>query len=415
MGELEVLPINNTASLFFRATTKQAGCDGELFQQYEGNAMIRVLQVIGAMDRGGAEAMIMNLYRVIDRRNVQFDFLVHEQRECDFDEEIRELGGKIYRLPRLNGLNYFSYRRLCRQFFAEHSEHPVVHGHIGSSAAIYLGEAKRAGRVAIAHSHAQSFLKGVAKIGFNAFSYPTRYVADWFIGCSYEAGRDRFGEKVVEGDRFFILNNGIDVELYRCNNALHEAAKRDMGLDGVPVVGHVGRFAPEKNHSFLLEAFAYFLKSYPSAVLMLIGRGPLEDDVKRRAREMGVIDSVRFMGVRNDVPDLLRAMDVFVFPSIKEGFSLAAAESQAAGLPVLLSMGVPEHAVITDKAKRIPLSMGAEKWAAAMRDAFESASGKPRVDCVDQVRAHGFDVRDTADRLLRFYVQLAQGEQHASF
>lgn len=377
--------------------------------------MIRVLQVIGAMDRGGAETMIMNLYRTIDRRKVQFDFLVHEQRECDFDREIGELGGKIYRLPRLNGFNAISYRKLCRKFFEEHSEHPVVHGHIGSSAAIYLGEAKRAGRVAIAHSHAQSFLKGVQKVGFNVFSYPTRYIADWFIGCSCEAGRDRFGEKVVKGNRFFILNNGIDVEQYHCDDAAHEKAKRDLGLDDVPVLGHVGRFAPEKNHSFLLEAFSRFLQVYPSSVLLLVGRGPLEDDVRNIAQEFGIAGSVRFLGVRDDVPDLLRAMDVFVFPSVKEGLPLAAVESQAAGLPVLLSTGVPEHAVITDRARRIPLSVGAAKWADTMREVFEESRNRPREDCIGQVRSHGFDVRDTANRLCRFYAQLAQGIQPSTF
>ena len=135
--------------------------------------MMRVLQVIGAMDRAGAETMIMNLYRAIDRTRVQFDFLVHEQRECDYDEEIRELGGRLHRLPRFTGVNLSTYRAACRRLFAEY-RYPVVHGHIGSSAAVYLREAKRAGSYAIAHSHAQNFLKGAPGLAFRVVAYPTR-------------------------------------------------------------------------------------------------------------------------------------------------------------------------------------------------------------------------------------------------
>lgn len=377
--------------------------------------MIRILQVIGAMDRGGAETMLMNLYRAIDRGRIQFDFLVHEQRECDYDQEIYDLGGNIYRLPRLNGLNYFTYRRLCREFFAQHSEHPIVHGHIGSSAAIYLSEAKKTGRVTIAHSHAQSFLTGIQKIGFDFFSRPTRDVADWFFGCSYEAGRDRFGDRVVQGDRFFILDNGIDVERYRCDDVAHERAKHALGLDNLPVVGHVGRLAPEKNHAFLLEAFALLLKQVPDAVLLLVGRGPLEDELKARAFELGITHSVRFMGIRTDVPDLLRAMDVFAFPSIKEGLPLAVVESQASGLPTLISTGVPERAIVSDKGMRVPCDNGVVIWANLMNKELDEAGRFPRTDCVEQVRSHGFDVVDTARRLQAFYFQLASGMAPSRF
>lgn len=144
--------------------------------------MLRVLHVIGAMDRGGAETMIMNLYRAVDRTQVQFDFLVHETRECDYDQEIEQLGGRIFRLPRFTGANLVRYKSLCRAFFSEHPEIAIVHGHIGSSAAIYLSEAKRADKVAIAHSHAQNFLPRPAGWAFRAVSYPTRYIADYFIG-----------------------------------------------------------------------------------------------------------------------------------------------------------------------------------------------------------------------------------------
>lgn len=371
--------------------------------------MIRVLQVIGAMDRGGAETMVMNLYRAIDRDRVQFDFLVHEQRECDYDEEILDLGGRIFRLPRFTGANYLAYRKACRRHFDEHPEHRIVHGHIGSCAAIYLSEAKRAGGVAIAHSHAQNFLPGLGDMAFRAVSYPTRFVADWFFGCSYEAGRDRFGEGVVEGDRFAILENGIDLRQYVCDESAHLQEKANIGLGGHPVFGHVGRLAPEKNHRFLFEVFSKVRDSLPDAMLVMVGRGPMMEELTGLADAMGLGDSAIFLGVRDDVPNLLKAMDVFLFPSTKEGLPLAAIEAQAVGLPCVISTGVPEHVLVSDRAVRISLDDGADSWAEKAVEFYRCAIKEPRTDCVDQVRASGFDIGDTAVRLQAFYERLGNG------
>ena len=149
---------------------------------------MRVLQVIGVMDRGGAETMVMNLYRAMDRDKVQFDFLVHEQREGDYDAEIRRMGGRFFRVPRFTGANIGAYRKQVRALFAEHPEWRVVHGHIGSCAPVYLSEAKRAGAFAIAHSHAQNYEGGLAGLAFNLVAHPVRRVADYFMACSREAG-----------------------------------------------------------------------------------------------------------------------------------------------------------------------------------------------------------------------------------
>lgn len=377
--------------------------------------MTRVLHVIGAMDRGGAETMIMNLYRSIDRDKLQFDFLVHEERECDYDAEIGRLGGKIYRLPRFTGSNLVKYRSLCRRFFDEHPEYPIVHGHIGSSAAIYLSAAREAGRRAVAHSHSQNYTKGLGGLAFSIASYPTRFVADWFFACSEEAGIARFGSRVVRGERFAVLDNGIDLERYRCDESLHRAAKESFGLERRPVFGHVGRLDPEKNHAFLLEAFASLRHDLPDAVLLLAGRGCLEEDLKRQAQELGIESSARFLGVVDDVPALLRAVDVFAFPSVNEGLAMAAVEAQASGAQCLISDGVPKRAFISEDTVRLPLDAGSEAWASEMWRLYERSKEGERVDRVDEARACGFDVVQTAARLQRFYGRLADEGRRARF
>lgn len=367
--------------------------------------MIRVLHVIGAMDRGGAETMIMNLYRAFDRSVVQFDFMVHEERECDYDKEIEQLGGKIYRVPRFTGVNGLTYKRAFRKFFEEHGEHAIVHGHIGSSAALYLAEAKRAGRFTIAHSHAQNFPLDLGQLGFRVLSYPTRFIANCFFACSYEAGKDRFGKAVAESGCFTVLNNGLDLSLYQCDQAIHEAAKRALGFGDVPLLGHVGRLAPEKNHRFLFDVFVQVRKAIPEAHLVLVGRGPLQEDLKQRTEELGIADAVSFLGIREDVPQVLKAFDVFLLPSVKEGLAIASIEAQAAGLPTFLSTGVPEIAVLTEKAQRIPLADGAQVWADLCIEALRADASHE--DEVAAIRESGFDGNDSAQWLFDFYSTLA--------
>lgn len=371
---------------------------------------MRVLQVIGVMDRGGAETMVMNLYRAMDRERVQFDFLVHEQREGDYDAEIVSLGGRIFRAPRYNGINGIAYRRCIRSLFASHPEWRVVHGHIGSCAPLYLSEAKRVGAFAIAHSHAQNYGNGISGVAFNIAAHPVRRIADYFMACSKEAGLDRFGPSIVEGNRFAIVPNGIDVASYACDERVHVEAKADYGLAGRPVVCHTGRLIPVKNHEFLLEVFARVVQSFPNAVLLLAGRGDLEEQIRARVNELGLKKAVFFLGVVDDVPRLLRAADVFVFPSINEGLALSVVEAQASGLPTIASTGVPELAVVSDRVCRMPLSSGVEAWATECVDKLRFSLSSERSDACDQVREHGFDIADTSVRLAAFYETAKKGD-----
>lgn len=372
---------------------------------------MRVLQVIGVMDRGGAETMVMNLYRAMDRDRIQFDFLVHEQREGDYDAEIERMGGRFFRVPRFTGLNAGAYRRSVRALFAEHPEWRVVHGHIGSCAPVYLSEAKRAGAFTIAHSHAQNYVGGLAGLAFNVAAHPVRRVADYFMACSREAGLDRFGGAIVEGERFAIVPNGIDMTRYACDEAAHEQAKAELGLSGRPVVCHTGRLIPVKNHEFLLQVFSQVVREFPDAVLLCAGRGELEEFLKARVAELGLGEAVRFLGVVDDVPRLLRAADAFVFPSVNEGLALSAVEAQASGLPTIVSTGVPELAVVSDRTSRMPLSAGAEAWAGECVRMLHAAADSARSDACEQVRAHGFDIADTSVRLAAFYEAAAAGRR----
>ncbi len=223
---------------------------------------IRVLQVLHGMDCGGAENMIMNLYRNIDRSKVQFDFLVHTRKKCFFDDEIKSLGGRIFHVPYYNVINHFTYKKLLEIFFKKHPEIRIVHGHLGSCAHIYLSVAKKYGCFAIAHSHAtQATDISIKKYLYRIFNMYTRRIADYYFACSKSAGVDRFGERVVSSNRFSVLNNSIDTQKYIFSIKKRGTIRKLLGIsDDCFVVGHIGRFNYPKNHSFLIDIFNVVLK-----------------------------------------------------------------------------------------------------------------------------------------------------------
>ncbi|MFA6867186.1 MAG: glycosyltransferase family 1 protein, partial [Clostridia bacterium] len=175
---------------------------------------IRILQVVSHMDRAGTETMLMNLYRNIDREIIQFDFMMDNKNEADYDNEILALGGKVYYVPKFKIYNYFSYKKAWNEFFKDHKEHKIIHGHIGSAAAIYLKMAKKEGIYTIAHSHNNNYNKNLRGFVLSLVVKPTKYIADYFFGCSYEAGLIRYGKKVVNSNKFKVLNNSSETNKY---------------------------------------------------------------------------------------------------------------------------------------------------------------------------------------------------------
>ena len=366
----------------------------------------RVLHVIGAMDRGGAETFIMNVYRNIDRSRLQFDFLVNETRECDYDAEILSLGGMIYSVPRFNGVNFISYHHSISQFFKSHHDYLAVHIHIGSCAAIIIPVVKSYGVTTIAHSHNTNFPLSPSELAFRLISYPTRFLADELFACSNRAATDRFGHRIFEKKNCIVVNNGIDTATYKFDNSIRQITRTKLSLQSNdPVFIHVGRFAEQKNHVFLLDLFKKILARLPNAKLLLVGRGPLEQQLKDRTRALGIDNSTFFLGIRDDIPTLLMAADVFLFPSIREGLGIALIEAQASGLPCLASNSIPEEALITDRVISLTLDAGPNAWAEEAVKMVDADTLVQRPSYAETVKAAGFDIKKTAHKLEHFYLE----------
>lgn len=367
---------------------------------------IRVLHVVGQMNRGGTETLLMTLMRITDREKFQYDFVEQTEKLCHYDQEILALGGKIFRCPTISLKNLHTYRQWWRDFFQEHPEYVIVHGHSRGSAPVYLDEANRAGRVTVVHCHNNSFGPGVKGMIRWLWQRPLRHIGDYNMACSHESGISQFGKN----GRFMVLRNGIDTPHFLWDPAVREKVRGEWGLADSFVVGNVARFEPQKNHSFLLDIFAELLKLRPDARLLLVGEGTLEGDIRRKAETLGIADKIVFTGVRSDVNELLQAMDAFVLPSHYEGLGIVNIEAQAAGLPCFVSAKVvPPEAKVTELLRYIPLEAGAKKWAEEiLSNTIPPAARRNTMD--DIVRA-GFDIRATAAELERFY-QEALAKHH---
>lgn len=366
--------------------------------------MMRILHVIGSMNRGGAETMIMNLYRYIDREKIQFDFVENCSTSSAFDAEIISLGGRIFRCPHYDGKNHFQYIKWWNGFFREHNgEYQIIHGHLGSTAAIYLKIAKKYGLFTVAHSHSTQTQISVSEFLYKIYSFPTRWIADQFFTCSRDAGVSRYGYKIgCDITRCIKLNNAIDTNNFVFDPFIRDKVRNALCFKDKIVIGHVGRFNKEKNHVFLIKIFNEIHKINTNTRLLLVGDGQLRSQVNSLLNDYNIVDSVYFTGVVDNVADYYQAMDVFVFPSLYEGLPVSLVEAQTADLPCFISDKVPSESILLpDLVTVCNLSDSAETWAKHIL----SQVNHIRKDRTQEIAAVGYDITETSKWLGEFYLE----------
>ena len=353
---------------------------------------IRVLHIVGRLGYAGLEAVVMNYYRHIDTEKVQFDFVVGMQEKERYDDEILARGGRIYRLPP-RARKPFSYMRALRKIIRE-NQYKIIHIHQNSaSMTIEAFTAKCCGvKTVIGHSHNTRCDVLWQHYCFRPFV--NLFLTDRFA-CSEEAGRWVYGKR----DDVRVIHNAVDTSRFRFDGSIREAYRKQLGIENNFVIGFVGRLQPQKNPLFLPEIFAEIYKKDKTAVLLLVGDGEMEEKVKKRAEELGVLPAIRFLGRRDDVPQLMMAMDVFLLPSLFEGLPVVLTEAMATGLPCVVSDRVPCPNVTGRKGIVLPLETKAELWA----DALLRIEPMPRDTVCEAVRENGYDIETEAERLQNFY------------
>lgn len=364
---------------------------------------VRVLQVLGGLDAGGAESFVMNLYRAVDRRYVQFDFVKHVPRAGLFEPEINRLGGRIFCCPQYTGKNHFAYLRWWREFFASHPEYKVIHGHVRSTAALYLSVAKRCGRVTIAHSHSTSNGKGVSAFVKNVMQLPIRSVAEYLFACSDEAGAWLYGKSALNRANYRRIPNGIDLGRFAFDAAIRARMRASLGIpEGTLVLGHIGRFSQPKNHGWLVNLFAEWHKRDANSCLLLVGNGELWEEIHKQCAAMGIADKVLMPGACADTENYYQAMDIFVFPSLWEGLPVSVVEAQANGLTCLISEVITPEVQLTDLVQALPTTT-TEPW--LERLALCRCRQQGKLTDAQQRGLQPFAVQQVARELQEFYCE----------
>lgn len=361
---------------------------------------IRVLHIFGALNPGGIETLVMNIYRCIDREKIQFDFALTQGQKSFFDDEVLSLGGRIF---------YFDQAKSIQKNLTELLDtkgiFQVVHSHVYFYSGFVLNIAKKYDvPVRIAHAHNTSFGQ-IYTLKRRTYEWLMRKLilknATVMLGCSTDACKFVFGENCMADPRCSVLYNGFDVDAFRYSEERGMAIKKQYGIEDKFVVGHVGRFEDQKNHKQLVEQFAAIKAKRSDSVLLCVGRGSLMDDIRKKCENFGISDSVIFAGAQKDTPAYYSAMDVFLFPSLYEGLGSALIEAQASGLHVVTSKDVvPTDIDVTGNAVFVPLDASAEEWADATISVAERiATAEPNLKVKEC-----YDINAVTDKLYRIYL-----------
>ena len=371
----------------------------------EQNEILHVLHVFGKLNRGGAESRVMDLYRNVDRAKVQFDFMQHTTKVCDFQPEIEQLGGKVYHVPPFRFWNYFSYCKAWKQFIREHPEIRIVHGHMTSTASIYLPIVHKKGVFTIAHSRNAGVDKGIKGKLTKFLRRNLTEKCDRCFACSKLAGEAVFGKEAMEQGNVTIIPNAIDAARFTFDPEVRKQKREELHIQPEEfLIGEVGRFDPQKNQKYAVEILAECRKKNFPAKLILIGEGPLMETVRQQVEELQLQEYVIFTGLQKNVVPFYQAMDFFLLPSFYEGLPGVAVEAQASGLRGILSDAITTETAMTSLMEFRSVQEPARVWA----DRIMACGHYERQNMLKQMQETGFDVKNLANRLQDFYLRVSE-------
>lgn len=364
--------------------------------------MKRILHVFAKLTRGGIETFVMNVYRCIDRTQFQFDFLL-TQKGGEYEDEVRSMGGQIYYIePRNKG--FVNYSKNLEAFFKENvDKFYAIHQHAPTLTSLEpLFYAKKYGiKKRIIHAHSSSVSGAKYHYILHFFGkFLVKSLATNYIACSEKARNWLFNYTGISMQDVLMLNNGIDVSKFSFNSEIRIQKRKELGVENQVVIGHVGRFIKVKNHPFLISIFYEYHKLVPNSMLLLVGNGENLNAIKEQVESLNLTEYVKFLGSRSDVHLLLQALDVFIMPSLFEGFPVSLIEVQTSGLLTVISDTIAHESKLIDDLHFLSLKKSPKEWA---NDIFKYQNIHKRIDCSKQIIDKGFDINMTTKILENLY------------
>lgn len=365
------------------------------------NKPTRIAHVMGKMISGGVESVVMNYYNYINKDKIQFDFIVDEDSKYIPFEEIESMGGRVILVPPYQ--NIFSNIRSLKKIFKE-NKYEIVHSHLNVLSIFSLYAAKKSNiKIRIAHSHSTSnkkeWKKNILKNILKPFS---KVYATHFFCCSEFAGRWLFGDKLYDMNKVNLISNAINIDKFIYNENLRREMREELDINNKIVIGHVGRFVEQKNHMFLIDIFYEIYKQNENTILLLVGDGPLLNQVKERVNDLGIEQNVLFLGIRNDVNKLMQAMDIFMLPSLYEGLPVVGVEAQASGNLCILSDSMTKETKVLDSTQFLSLSDSPKVWANITLNKYYKFT---RTNTKKEIINSNFEISVEAKKLEEIYIK----------
>lgn len=367
--------------------------------------MIKILQVGMTDNLGGIESYLINYYRNIDKEKIIFDFVNICSNPLCFQEELENNGSKIYEITSYYK-NPFKYVTELKKIIIN-DNYQIIHCNMNSAVMIFpLIAAKMAkAKIIIAHAHNSSSDKGMLKKILHSIN--KRFIplfANVFFACSNKAGKWFFNKKILNSNNYFIINNAIEVEKFKFNNEVRKKLRKKLNIPTEAfVVGHVGRFVPQKNHVFLINIFKKIYTEHSSSYLILIGDGYLEEKIKNKIKEFGLLDNVLFFKKRNDINNFYQVMDAFILPSLYEGLPLVGIEAQVSGLNCFFSDRITDEINITNSINFISLNDNPNLWSSKIICSLKSKEEKDRTANYFKMAKSNYNIKNAARNLTEIY------------
>lgn len=366
--------------------------------------MIKILHVVSSLSsRSGVMSVLMNYYRNIDKDKIQFEFCYFVDREDTYEEDINSLGGRVIRIPRPSLSRSFLVE--LNNFFKQQKDaYLALHIHEVYLTFLFAPIVKRNGiKNIITHSHATMYSdKKSNALRNRILCMPIKKLANYHYSCSEAAGKFLYGNKYFDAGKVKVINNAINCESYKFNLEIRDGMRRKLGLKDHLVIGNVGRFNEPKNHLFLIEIFHCMRQNNEKVKLLLVGDGPLFQNIKERVDKLNLNNDVIFLGRRKDIPDILQAMDIFLLPSLYEGLPVVGVEAQASGLPIVLSDTITREIGLFNY-KYISLKRSSEYWA---EEVLKVENIKNRKKAYLDIKEKGFDIKQEAKKLESMYLEM---------
>ena len=366
--------------------------------------IITILHVFGRLDRGGAETLIIELFKTLDKSKFHFDFAVHGDKIGDYEKTVQLNGGNVYHLPKYKVYNHFKYVSAWKRLLSLNS-FDVVHAHVRSTASIFLHIAKKYNIKTISHSHNTSSGHGIKAAYKNFLQKRIVKNTDFLMACSVDSAKWLFGKKIFNVRKVQILNNAIDTDKFTFSLVNRLRIRKELGINNEVVIGHVGRFHDQKNHTRIISIFSTYNKYNQNSKLILVGDGELKPKILNQVRALKLTDKVIFTGVRSDTNSLFSAFDILLFPSIHEGLPLVLVEAQTSGLPCIVSDVITTEINLTDLVKYVSLNKDDSEWVKVIEN---SLNIKRDIVYSNIMKNNGFDLASNIAILEKIYSDILE-------